>query len=1314
MIENADTVSELAVPSKGKDEDSASNILSAAGLEESSVALADSYRSPGTTGDDKSDNLCDPDNEALVICDSKNGSPALQHPADSSQAFEGKPSESRMTMAEPAGSLDIDAGVPENSLYALQSLTASMSSYQDCTYLAGQESSCASLQAFTAPQAGDAVSSRSHAAMEEVSPTSENNASNATGHNKSNHLDYSVLGRDDDRSQDSSGDHFKCETCCKSFMYFNFLTRHRRMHKAKTPYEYQTSSREIGKQEQLILHQHTHTGDRPGNRSPGSTEDDRSHNECDPDNEALTICDMDKKGSTGFQHPVDSSQAFEAKHSESCTTKDEPASTMGNDAGIPENASYALRSPTACIPSYHECTAQEEQNSSCMSLPVLTTLRAGDAVSSTSHAVMEKVSPTFVNNATSPGSTGDDRNDNLCDPENEAPVIFDSKNGSPALQHRVDSSQAFDAEPSGSRMTMDEAVGDLGNDAGSPGSTEDDRSHVSDLDNEAPTICDMNKERSPGLQHSVDSSQAFEGIPSRSCMIMDEPASTQDNDAGVPENSSYALHSPTACTPSCHECTELAGQDSSCTSFSAFTILQASDAVSSPSHTAMEEVSPTSVNNRTSPGSTGDDRNDNLCDTDNKAPVIFDSKNGSPALQHRVDSSQVFDAKPSGSRMTMDEAVGVLSNDAGSPGSTEDDRSHEFDLDYEAPTICDRSKEGSPGFQHPVDSSQAFEGKPSGSRITMDEPAGTLDNDAGVPQNSSYALQSPTACTSSYHECTELAGQDSRCTLLPASATLQAGDAVSSTTHTAMEEVSPSVNNATYATGHRKTNQLDDSVLGIDNDSSQDSSQDRYKCKTCGESFRYLNFLAKHRTLHTTETPFECKTSSEELRESEQLILHQHTHTGDGPCNYAVSDKSFKQIVHLVTPQCTDDEKKCYNLRKRQKLFSMVEKLAVHGSVHAEEKRYNCKACGKSFGRARLLVIHQRSHTDRPCNYAVCDKSFEQVAQLVTPQCTDDGKKRYNLRKREKSFGMMEKLAVHPSAHAEEKHYNCRACGESFGQSRLLVIHQRMHTGVKPYKCETCQQSFARSDKLSRHRLTHTAEKPYDCKTCGKSFVSSDKLFLHQRTHTGRKPYKCETCQQSFARSDKLSRHRLTHTAEKRYNCKTCGKSFVRSDKLFLHQRTHTGLKPYKCETCQQSFTRSDKLSRHRLTHTGEKRYNCKTCGKSFVRSDKLFLHQRTHTGLKPYKCKTCQQCFATSDKLSRHRLTHTGKKPHVCKICEKSFARSDKLFLHQRIHMDENLHTCTTCGKSFAQRASLVRHKCTHTGKTPHILEHAASHSLN
>ncbi|KAH8035518.1 hypothetical protein HPB51_005997 [Rhipicephalus microplus] len=286
MIENTDTVLELAVPSKGKDEDSASNILSAAGLEEYSVALADSYRSPGTTGDDKSDNLCDPDNEALVICDSKNGSPALQHPVDSSQAFEGKPSESRMTMAEPAGSLDIDAG-------------------------------------------------------------------NATGHNKSNHLDYSVLGRDDDRSQDSSEDLFKCETCCKSFMYFNFLTRHRRMHKAKTPYEYQTSSREIGKQEQLILHQHTHTGDRPGNRSPGSTEDDRSHNECDPDNEALTICDMDKKGSPGFQHPVDSSQAFEAKHSESCTTKDEPASTLGNDAGVPEIASYALRSPTACIPSYH-------------------------------------------------------------------------------------------------------------------------------------------------------------------------------------------------------------------------------------------------------------------------------------------------------------------------------------------------------------------------------------------------------------------------------------------------------------------------------------------------------------------------------------------------------------------------------------------------------------------------------------------------------------------------------------------------------------------------------------------------------------------------------------------------------------------------------------------------------------------------------------------------------------------------------------------------------------------------------------------------
>ncbi|KAL3255442.1 hypothetical protein MRX96_017351 [Rhipicephalus microplus] len=201
-------------------------------MNEVSPTSSNNVTSPGSTWDDISNNLCEPDNEAPVTCDSKNRSPALEHAVNSSHAFDTKPSGRRMTIDEAVVASGNDAEVSENSSYAPQSLTSCTLSF---LVLNGLNRSCMSLPPFTAPQDGDAVSSRSQAALEEVSVTFGNNAWNATSQNKSNHLDYSVLGSDVDRSQDTSRDYFKCETCEKSFMYFNLLTRHLRIHKAKSP-----------------------------------------------------------------------------------------------------------------------------------------------------------------------------------------------------------------------------------------------------------------------------------------------------------------------------------------------------------------------------------------------------------------------------------------------------------------------------------------------------------------------------------------------------------------------------------------------------------------------------------------------------------------------------------------------------------------------------------------------------------------------------------------------------------------------------------------------------------------------------------------------------------------------------------------------------------------------------------------------------------------------------------------------------------------------------------------------------------------------
>ncbi|KAL1478520.1 hypothetical protein MTO96_016205 [Rhipicephalus appendiculatus] len=141
----------------------------------------------------------------------------------------------------------------------------------------------------------------------------------------------------------------------------------------------------------------------PSAMRPDSTSDDRWNNACDPDNEAATICGMyarhqpktDALASNTLSRPA---RPLKQRPSASRTSMEEAAGVLGNDARVPEDASYVLHSLTACTPSYCEYTDVAGRDSSCASLPAFRRLYAGDAVSSTSHVDLEEVSS--ENNAT--------------------------------------------------------------------------------------------------------------------------------------------------------------------------------------------------------------------------------------------------------------------------------------------------------------------------------------------------------------------------------------------------------------------------------------------------------------------------------------------------------------------------------------------------------------------------------------------------------------------------------------------------------------------------------------------------------------------------------------------------------------------------------------------------------------------------------------------------------------------------------------------------------------------------------------------------
>ena len=108
------------------------------------------------------------------------------------------------------------------------------------------------------------------------------------------------------------------------------------------------------------------------------------------------------------------------------------------------------------------------------------------------------------------------------------------------------------------------------------------------------------------------------------------------------------------------------------------------------------------------------------------------------------------------------------------------------------------------------------------------------------------------------------------------------------------------------------------------------------------ENTHYTDFFKKflkstsakfHEYKKSTEKRFSCRFCEESFNENHHLITHVRIHTGEKPFNCNYCDQTFTQSGSVK----------------------------IHERIHTREKPFGCKFCDKKFTQSYSAKIHERT-----------------------------------------------------------------------------------------------------------------------------------------------------------------------------------------------------------------------------------------------------------------------------------------------------------------------------------------------------------------
>lgn len=358
------------------------------------------------------------------------------------------------------------------------------------------------------------------------------------------------------------------------------------------------------------------------------------------------------------------------------------------------------------------------------------------------------------------------------------------------------------------------------------------------------------------------------------------------------------------------------------------------------------------------------------------------------------------------------------------------------------------------------------------------------------------------------------------------------------------------------------------------------SSEERYTCNACGESFSSIQ-------------PTEDGDSLTSLSVQDGEISYSLRRKASPKANSAKKSYSCKHcnIIFKTKKQC--------DLHKKAHVISNAVRSVRHDraaeaseeKVRADKEPFSCTVCGRRFAVKYRLHRHMIIHTgEKPFVCNECGKAFTTNAYLKS----------------------------HMARHTNELTYLCSTCGKRFADRIAWRYHKRVHDlarrtnnlTVKEHICWVCGFQFNRASNLARHELKHrnSEEFLHKCDECGRKFRTKEGYRYHIGQHAPEKPYLCMDCPKAFADSFCLKTHLKSHAQQGSFECGVCGKKYRTMFILKMHAKHHTELR-YSCDVCGETFGFARQFRSHLIKHRPP--FRCEVCGVTTTRAADLRKHKK-------------------------------------------------------------------------------------------------------